>query len=244
MRLDMPIDLKRAKSLIAQARGLVRALPSERVVTGDTAEDLNRIIRELTEAGVSNVSGLSLTYGHGGIRRGSSGATYCDVAVVRSRAEQLIALLESELEIDEPIIQIGVLFNAIKDPELQSRCGDLLTSKGPFDRAINQATQVLEHRIRTRAERGRDRLQGLQLINEVLTGAKTRGATLKISDDRDEQEGFAELCRGMVRVFRNETHHRLSEAYDREEALKVCAFIDNLLDIINNAVVIEAGKEN
>jgi hypothetical protein len=38
-------------------------------------------------------------------------------------------------------------------------------------------------------------------------------------------------------AFRNPTHHRLVENMTREEALKVCAFIDNLLRVIDQAEV-------
>jgi hypothetical protein len=39
-----------------------------------------------------------------------------------------------------------------EDPDLLSRCGDLLIASYNFDRAINQATLVLEDRIRKKAQ--------------------------------------------------------------------------------------------
>lgn len=38
----------------------------------------------------------------------------------------------------------------IKDQILNRRCSDLLNAPGSFDRVINQATQVLEDRLRTK----------------------------------------------------------------------------------------------
>ena len=40
--------------------------------------------------------------------------------------------------------------NYIHDKELRDRCLDLLEAKGKYDRVINQATLVLEDRIRTK----------------------------------------------------------------------------------------------
>jgi hypothetical protein len=40
----------------------------------------------------------------------------------------------------------------IQDPDLLSRCGDLLIASYNFDGAINQATLVLEDRIRKKAQ--------------------------------------------------------------------------------------------
>jgi hypothetical protein len=36
-------------------------------------------------------------------------------------------------------------------------------------------------------------------------------------------------------AFRNPTHHHIADTYSREDALKVCAFIDNLLGTIDAA---------
>ncbi len=39
-------------------------------------------------------------------------------------------------------------------------------------------------------------------------------------------------------AFRNPTHHRTTDRFSREDALKVCAFIDNLLRAIDEAEVV------
>ncbi len=38
-------------------------------------------------------------------------------------------------------------------------------------------------------------------------------------------------------AFRNTAHHKIADTFTREEALKVCAFIDNLLRRIDNAEI-------
>jgi hypothetical protein len=43
------------------------------------------------------------------------------------------------------------------------------------------------------------------------------------------------------RSFRNPTHHHILDKYTREDALKLCAFIDNILLLVDKAVVAERG---
>ena len=77
----------------------------------------------------------------------------------------------------------------------------------------------------------------LQLRRRPRKRSKMNETVLKLSDDAGEHEGFCHICRGVVGAFRNPTHHRLVENMSREEALKVCAFIDNLLLVIDRAEV-------
>jgi hypothetical protein len=100
---------------------------------------------------------------------------------------------------------------------------------------VNQATLVLEDRIRSKAKKGTGS-HGVDLVNEVLK-TKISDTVLRVSDDPGEHEGFCHICRGVVGAFRNPTHHRLIESMTREEALKVCAFIDNLLRVIDQATL-------
>jgi len=43
--------------------------------------------------------------------------------------------------------------------------------------------------------------------------------------------------RGIVLSFRNPTHHFITDKFSREDALKLVAFIDNLLQIIDSSKV-------
>lgn len=152
---------------------------------------------------------------------------------LRPKVAQLIAYLEAMNE-DDAVVEIGALFNSIKDQELRVRCADLLTARSHFDRVINQATQVLEDRIRKKA--GGGKLTGVQLVNEFIK-ANPAQSKIMISDDHDAQEGFANICRGVMQALRNETHHHLVDSFSREEAFHICGFIDRLLKLIDVAKV-------
>jgi hypothetical protein len=132
------------------------------------------------------------------------------------------------------------LLNSIKDKELKSRCVDLLSASANFDRAVREATVVLEHRIREKAGVPVDRV-GKPLIGPDLIGAAMNAerskAIIKFSNVPSEHEGIALICRGLALSFRNATHHRVSESYSREDALKVCAFVDNILGLIETAEI-------
>lgn len=128
----------------------------------------------------------------------------------------------------------SAIYAALRDQELRERCSDLLTASTNFDRVVNQATLVLEDRIRKRS--GLNDLQGVGLVNKALN-SKRDDSILKVSNDPQIHEGICHICRGIVLAFRNPTHHQIIEAYSREDALKLCAFIDNLLSIIEQATL-------
>ncbi len=68
---------------------------------------------------------------------------------------------------------------------------------------------------------------GPALVSAVLNGDPDK-ALIKVSSDAAEQEGFANLCRGLMRFYRNPTHHDIRHI-QREEALAVCLLIDQLI---------------
>jgi len=131
----------------------------------------------------------------------------------------------------------GVLKHAIEyllnDQELLERCGDLLRAQRNFDRAISQATLVLEARIRAKSQPPR-RLVGENLVNYAFNENLSR-TVLKVSDDPQDQRGFTQILRGMVPAFRNKTHHHVTDSFTREDALRVCGFIDVLLRVVDNS---------
>lgn len=124
----------------------------------------------------------------------------------------------------------------IGDQELQSRCQDILMASANFDRPINQATLVLEDRIRKKAQPSQ-RLVGENLVgyafNERIPGTVLRVA----SNDPDDQRGVTQILRGIIAAFRNKTHHHIINSFSREEAMRVCGFIDVLLRVVDNSVV-------
>ncbi|HAV15190.1 MAG TPA: TIGR02391 family protein [Candidatus Pacebacteria bacterium] len=123
--------------------------------------------------------------------------------------------------------------NYVHDKELRGRCLDLLQASSKFDRVINQATQVLEDRIRTKSGL-QEHLVGEALVNKVLNPDLSK-TVINISSDADEHQGFCNICRGMMGTFRNPSHHHLTDTITREEAFKVCAFVDTLLSILERA---------
>lgn len=124
----------------------------------------------------------------------------------------------------------------LQDEQLRDRCGDLLLAQSNFDRAISQATLVLEDRIRAKAEPSR-RMGGENLVGYAFN-AELEKTVLKISNNPDEQRGFTCILRGIVPAFRNLTHHHITNTFTREEALQVCSFIDVLLRVVDNSVKI------
>ncbi len=132
---------------------------------------------------------------------------------------------------DPVLAAISVL---LVDQGLRDRCADILRRPRNFDRAVAQATTVLEVRIRTRS--GVEGLPAVPMINRALNPDPDK-AVLVVSKKKEEQEGFYNLCKGVMLWFRNRTHHHLDGALTRQEALRICAFIDLLLPIVDTATV-------
>ncbi len=153
--------------------------------------------------------------------------------MLRSRVSQLVSYLEVAHHVGTQVVEIGSLYNSIQDGDLKERCSDLLSAPGNFDRVVNQATLVLEDRIRRKSGQNGS-LTGVQLVNRVLKTDRNE-TVLKVSDDPDEHEGICHICRGIMFAFRNPTHHHITDKFTREDALKVCAFIDDLLRVIDDA---------
>lgn len=164
---------------------------------------------------------------------GRDNVYWCDGGVVYSRLLQLKSFLEFGYNINDKIVEIGSLYNSIKDSELRERCGDLLTAPGHFDRVVAQATQILEQRIRERA--GLDRsVYGAAVVNQAINPEPEK-SILIVSSIKSEQEGFANICRGLLQFMRNETHHQISSDYSREDAFAICGFIDRVLRTIERS---------
>lgn len=138
---------------------------------------------------------------------------------------------------DYQISKIGYLYNSIEDKELHDRCGDILLGETAFDRAINQATQILEDRIKKKANLESTNLIGIPLVSKAIH-SKIDQTILKFSDDPDIQEGYSFMFKGIISIYRNQTHHSLNFKCNREYALKFCAYIDELLKEVDRSVVV------
>ncbi|OGM93984.1 hypothetical protein A2524_01680 [Candidatus Wolfebacteria bacterium RIFOXYD12_FULL_48_21] len=126
----------------------------------------------------------------------------------------------------------------IEDQELRSRCQDILMASANFDRPINQATLVLEDRIRKKAK-PLTKMVGENLVGYAFNEEISKTVLRVASNDADDQRGFAQILRGIVPAFRNKTHHHIVEHFSREEAIRVCGFIDVLLRVVDNSVKIK-----
>lgn len=158
--------------------------------------------------------------------------------VFNGKLLQAIAFLKhaAPAEDDAKLIRAGTLYTSIADTELRARCADLISGTAHFDRAINQATLVLEDRIRRKSGPAGVGLTGTELVNRTIK-AEPGESVLILSQDQGEQAGMSNMCRGVMLAYRNETHHYLTDRYSREDALKVCAFIDLLLRAVDGATV-------
>ncbi len=228
------IDREKLQRAYARLKGLQNAIPTIANAPGALARDFNSIAEEIGQALGEDVSPYCMSAP--AIFAGGSGTEYCNVTVLRSKAGQLVSYLELGHHIGSQVVEIGSLYNSIQDQELKDRCSDLLSAASNFDRVINQATLVLEDRIRTKASAARS-LSGTQLVNAVLKTDLSE-TVLKVSDDPSEHEGVCHICRGIMLTFRNPTHHHITDKFTREDALKVCAFIDDLLRVIDEAVLV------
>ncbi|HVS27898.1 MAG TPA: TIGR02391 family protein [Burkholderiales bacterium] len=123
----------------------------------------------------------------------------------------------------------------IQDNELRDRCGDILLAPSKFDRPINQATLVLEDRIRKKAQPNK-KLVGESLVNFAFNEDLSKTVLHVASNDPDDQRGFTQIIRGIVPAFRNKTHHHIINSFSREDAMRVCGFIDVLLRVVDNTV--------
>ena len=126
----------------------------------------------------------------------------------------------------------------IQDQILIDRCVDNLLGHRNFDIAINQATLVLEDRIRNKAQPTK-KLVGEPLVNFAFNENLSKTILQVASNDSDDQRGFTQILRGIVPTFRNKTHHHLIKTFSKEDAMRVCGFIDVLLRIADNSVKIK-----
>lgn len=102
---------------------------------------------------------------------------------------------------DEKAIWTGAIHALVQDPMLQERCGDLLRGRSSFDRVINQATQVLEHRTRQKFD-PKSRLTGENLVGFAFKDEIAKSPLVVSGGDSDHQRGFTQILRGMVPAFR------------------------------------------
>jgi len=122
----------------------------------------------------------------------------------------------------------------IQDSVLLGRCQDILLASSNFDRPINQATQVLEDRIRKKVQPP-TKLTGENLVNFAFNGDIAKTRLQFASNDADEQRRCTHFLRAIVPAFRNITHHHIINSFSREDAMRIVGFIDVLLRLVDNS---------
>ena len=229
----MAIDRHKLRGAYARLKAMQQTVMGSYSCSGTLGRDFNAVAKEVGQIIGEPTNAYELPrysfYGEG--NHGDS----CQKEEVQNKLNQLVSYLEYTQHVGSEIIEIGSIYNSIRDEQLKSRCADLLSAPGNFDRVINQATQVLEDRIRKKSGVGPGTV-GATLVNLVIK-SDPEASILAISTDKNEQEGYAHILRGIFGAYRNPTHHHLLDHITREEALKVCAFIDGLLKAVDGATL-------
>ncbi|MDP2181902.1 MAG: TIGR02391 family protein [Actinomycetota bacterium] len=126
----------------------------------------------------------------------------------------------------------------IRDPQLRSRCLDLVArfdSDGEHERldtVLNEATRILEDRIRTLSG-AEPELIGVDLARFAFAPPNHR---IVLSDITAEQEGAHLLFRGVFGFVRNAVHHRLVDDLQPQRVLQILGMIDYLIFVAESGM--------
>jgi uncharacterized protein (TIGR02391 family) len=131
----------------------------------------------------------------------------------------------------------GIIELLIHDQQLRNKCGDILLARANYDRPINQATLVLEDRIR-RKVKPPTAMVGETLVNYAFNERLEKTRLRVASAQAEEQRGITIILRGFVPAFRNTTHHHIVDTFTQEDAIRTCAFIDLLLRVVDSTKVV------
>lgn len=145
---------RRLISSHARATGLLRIVPTHGTVSAILAFDFNNIMMSAydTVGEIYYELAIDQSMLWGDKSKPDNSGIFCDATIISSRISQYVSYIENVHLINNKIIEIGSLYNSLKNTDLRERCSDLLTAASHFDRAINQATLVLEEKIRSKAE--------------------------------------------------------------------------------------------
>lgn len=229
----MTLDIVKLKGLYGRLKGIRDVIAiSPNYLSEDLGHDFDKIVKEVSSITSEDCSHFLLSPNNW-YQMNDRGIKYTS-SNIREKLFQFMGYLENTYNLPGQIIQIGTIYNSINDEELKSRCADILSSNENFDRVINQATLVLEDRIRKKSQIN-DQV-GIQLLSKAFSKDLDKSILL-ISENVEEQDGIIQILRGIILSFRNPTHHKIIEKYSRADALKFCAFIDVLLALIDRSKI-------
>lgn len=223
--------MAKLRRLFGRLKGIREVVSVQEYTTKGVGDDYNNIVKEIGVITDEDMGSFLLDRNY--YYEAGGGDYLCQSFKIRDKLLQLISFLEYGYNLSENVIEIGSIYNSIQDDELKARCSDILSAPANFDRVINQSTQVLEDRIRKLSKCERT-LVGATLVNRALNPDMSK-TILVVSDNPEEHEGVCHICRGLMIGFRNPTHHHLTDSFTREEALKFCAFVDSILQIVGKA---------
>jgi uncharacterized protein (TIGR02391 family) len=102
---------------------------------------------------------------------------------------------------------------------------------GSYTEAVRRAYVELINEVKARAETPPD-LDGVDLMNRVFSRGKH---LLRVSDDPAQQEGYMNLFKGAVSVFRNPPSHSNKISIDQNEADDLLSFASYLFRVIDGS---------
>jgi len=221
----MDEKIQKLRAHIARLNLLARAL-EDRTFSGveiSYRDDFQDIIRRLGALLGEDISFLS---------NHLEGFTEVDTKMLALRVKQAIAFFNECYAKELGLEQVNITLDGLRDRVLKDRCGDLLRATDHYDRAVNQATLILEDRLRQKSTQGKN-LTGPQLVNTLIKVERDKSPLILSSDD-NEQRGFADIIRGIMAAHRNPTHHTIY-AISQLDAARICAYIDVVLEIVDRA---------
>jgi hypothetical protein len=210
------ISHRAARDNISPQTSLLLLAQKHRIATGRVYRSLQPHIQQEVREAAANGRGAAISSARG-VPKGTTGP---------ARARKV-----------DPVRDAVDYF--LTDAQIRTRCADLLKGRGPYDRVVREATTILDARLKKLGSIA-GYMKPVDVIGKVINPDPDK-TILKLSDERAEQEGFHNICKGLTLAFRGPMHHELSDDLTREAAMKVCGFVDVLLGAIGKAKAKEAA---
>ncbi len=182
---------------------------------------------------VPGVMGMHIHNGHISITQSGVSALEANNTTPNSPSPSIqqayveVARLRKQLAVAETNIT-----TLINDNELRRRCLELLSADSDYDRAIREASVILEDRVRNALGNDGKGLIGSDLMNKAF---RKDNPFFRLSDHPNEQQGAQFLYSGMMGFFRNKVGHQVIDTYTQADAIRFVAWVDLLLQMVAKA---------